>query len=225
MLIKFKNQKGVSLFLALMIMTVFSAMGLGLSVILMSQREVIRGINYSVNAVCAADAGVEAILYLDKRCGDGSNFCSTFPNVCNNLCTGLESPYTTTSFLSNGAGYTATSSNNCGITSIKSTGDYKEVKRAFELNFGYSLEEVYLNEGTSKNCDSFCEYYYNCDCEIGGVGTDLPPTNDKYRTVAGGCQEMDALGCGGQTMFPEGEECPPGSGNESKWTYCSCVPE
>jgi len=48
MLIKFEKQKGVSLFLALVIMTIFLSMGAGLGVILIKQKESIRGMSSSL---------------------------------------------------------------------------------------------------------------------------------------------------------------------------------
>jgi len=63
----FKNyQKGVSLYLALMIMFILLAIGLGVSLIIVSQMKMIRGMGDSVIAFYAADTGIERALY-EKR--------------------------------------------------------------------------------------------------------------------------------------------------------------
>jgi len=58
-----QNQKGVSLYLTLMIMTILLAIALGISSILVSQIKMIRGMGYSVIAFYAADTGIERELY------------------------------------------------------------------------------------------------------------------------------------------------------------------
>ena len=66
MLIKFKKQKGVSLFLALVVMTVFLSMGAGLGVVLIKQKKSIQGMDSSVVSFYAADSGIEKVFYLDS---------------------------------------------------------------------------------------------------------------------------------------------------------------
>ena len=68
----FKNyQKGVSLYLALMIMFISIAIGLGVSLIIVSQMKMIRGMGDSVIALYIADTGIEHSLY-DRRKGGGT---------------------------------------------------------------------------------------------------------------------------------------------------------
>lgn len=57
------SQKGVSLYLALMVMTVLLAIALGVNTILVSQIKMIKGMENSVIAFYAADTGIEKILY------------------------------------------------------------------------------------------------------------------------------------------------------------------
>jgi len=57
------SKKGVSIYLALMIMFILLAIGLGISTILVSQMKMIREMGYSVIAFYAADTGIEEELY------------------------------------------------------------------------------------------------------------------------------------------------------------------
>lgn len=63
-----KNSKGVSVFLAIMILSILLAIALGLNTILVSQIRMLKEMGDSVMAFCAADTGVERILYEDKMC-------------------------------------------------------------------------------------------------------------------------------------------------------------
>jgi len=105
------SQKGVSLYLALLIMAILLSIGLGISAILFGQIKIIRGIGDSVVAFYAADTGIEEVLY---RGTDVSGV------------------------LENGASYSAqvllsgpkcTAPNYC----IKSVGIFKETRRAIEI--------------------------------------------------------------------------------------------
>lgn len=60
------REKGVSLYLALMVMFILLAVGLGISLIIVSQMKMIREMGDSVIAFYAADTGIENALY-DKR--------------------------------------------------------------------------------------------------------------------------------------------------------------
>lgn len=55
-------QKGVSLYLAIIIMAIILAIVLGLNTIFLGQIKMIRGMGYSVVALYAADTGVEKML-------------------------------------------------------------------------------------------------------------------------------------------------------------------
>ena len=108
------KQKGVSLYLALLIMAILLSIGLGISAILFGQIKIIRGIGDSVVAFYAADTGIEEVLYRGTRGTDVSGV------------------------LENGASYSAqvllsgpgcTAPNYC----IKSVGIFKESRRAIEI--------------------------------------------------------------------------------------------
>ena len=63
----FKNnsEKGVSIYLAIMVMTILLGIGFGISALLINQLKVLRGIGDSVFAFYAADGGIERVLQVD----------------------------------------------------------------------------------------------------------------------------------------------------------------
>lgn len=63
----YKVERGVSLYLALMIVALLLAMILGLNAILIGQLKMVRGMGDSVSAFFSADTGIERVLY------DGDN--------------------------------------------------------------------------------------------------------------------------------------------------------
>ena len=133
------SQKGVSLFLALIVMSLLFSVTLGVSSILISQARVLRIMQGSVAAFYAAETGVEQMLYLDRVCWDGLGNC---PSFClpfdSNPCPGLTDGYAIPNadfpdtVLDNGASYKATFSKNGSII-IESLGLYKDITRAIEV--------------------------------------------------------------------------------------------
>lgn len=59
---KQKKQRGVSLYLAVVLMTMLLALVLGISTVLFRQLQTIRGLEHSVVALYAADSGMEEVL-------------------------------------------------------------------------------------------------------------------------------------------------------------------
>lgn len=57
-----KNQKGLSLYISIIIMSILLAIVLGISTILVSQLKIIKGIEHSVIAFYAAETGIEQVL-------------------------------------------------------------------------------------------------------------------------------------------------------------------
>lgn len=109
------TERGVSLYLAIIVMAVILGIALGISAILLAQIKMIRGMGDSVVALYAADTGIERVL---KEGASASGV------------------------LDNGASYTATKINagNPGCSSppasfycIKSVGTYKGTRRAIEV--------------------------------------------------------------------------------------------
>jgi len=58
-----KFKKGFTLYLTVLILGLLFAIGIGLSLIVLSQIKISREVGYSVNALCAADSGIERALY------------------------------------------------------------------------------------------------------------------------------------------------------------------
>jgi Tfp pilus assembly protein PilX len=113
-------QKGVSLYLTLVIMTLMLAIALGISAILVGQMKIIKGMGDSVIAFYAADTGIERILYDIRK---------TPYNP-----TGGTEPYTNIA-LDNGATYTVKIISANGTVTISSKGTYKDVNRAIEISY------------------------------------------------------------------------------------------
>ncbi len=80
----FRLQKGVSIYLALMIMSILLAIGLGISLIIVSQMKTIKGMGDSVVAFYAADTGIERALYepMPSFGGDVGDASYTVEVVC-----------------------------------------------------------------------------------------------------------------------------------------------
>jgi len=72
-----EGQSGTSLFLVIIIMTIFLAIVLGLSAIFLGQMVMFRKMGYSVIALHAADAGIERVL-IHRRAP--SNISGSLPN-------------------------------------------------------------------------------------------------------------------------------------------------
>lgn len=105
------SNKGVSLYLAIIIMVLLLAMALGINAILLGQLKMIRGMGDSVIAFFAADTGIERALY-EERSVSGE--------------------------LDNGARYEAqflAGGGQCDAPNycLKSIGTFKETKRAIEV--------------------------------------------------------------------------------------------
>ncbi len=116
-----KMQSGVSLYLALMVMTMLLAIALGINSIFLSQIQTIGIMGHSVLAFYAADAGIEKILTTRNNPPVGA---------------GAVVP------LSNGATYQVFviqgGASGCSINyyyCITSIGTYKETKRAIEITY------------------------------------------------------------------------------------------
>jgi hypothetical protein len=118
-----KLQKGISLPIAIMVLSIILSIALGLTAILITQLKIIREMGYSVVAFYAADTGIEK--ELKNIIHDGS-----LP----------QPPYTDT--LPNGASYSVTvvsaGDDGCQASQvtnycIRSVGTYLGVKRAIEV--------------------------------------------------------------------------------------------
>ena len=114
-------QRGIALYLALILMFILFSIGLGISTILISQIKVIRGLGQSVVAFYAADTGVERVLYAIRK---ESYVPPSLP----------DQPFTDV-VLDNGATYTVRILDFNSITTIDSKGTHQETRRAIEITY------------------------------------------------------------------------------------------
>ena len=63
---KFTAQRGVSLYITFMIMTILMGIAFGMSSLLFSQLGILKGMGHSVLAFYATEAGLERALYIDN---------------------------------------------------------------------------------------------------------------------------------------------------------------
>jgi hypothetical protein len=135
---EFRLQRGVAIYLAILIMTVLLAIVLGITTILIGQLKIGRGIENSIVALYAADTGIEHILYEEKLCRQVPCAANCYGSPASDICLGLPDGYSTGQVnLDNGANYTATAIYGADeegkkIIKLKSIGEYKGVKRAIE---------------------------------------------------------------------------------------------
>ena len=149
-----KSQKGVSVYLAFMVMTILLIIGLGVNYLVASEIKVMRNMNNSVVAFYAAETGIEKTLYLDNMVippGGSRGLCY----ICNSSnSTEWDSGTCTTS----GTDCNLISCGNCRVvfeqtisgkkhrveaqvttvggnvsTTIKSVGTYKTTRRAIQV--------------------------------------------------------------------------------------------
>lgn len=146
-------QKGISVYLAVIVMSIILTTALTLSAILLSQIQIMREIGNSAIAFFAADTGIEKTLYYDNKiippvsgatrglCGmDSSCFdcnfttcvgCGKFgpgcaENVCDDCTLIYESNLDDKTFRVQ-AGVSG------GVTTMESVGKYQDTKRAIEV--------------------------------------------------------------------------------------------
>jgi len=117
-----ENQKGISIYLTIIMMAVLLAIVLGLATVIISGSKMSRNLNYSVKAFHAADTGIEKALYDIKAsagvCDDSSSDGS------------FDTDYNYDVTMTNSGG----DCSNVG-TSITSSGQYLTVKRKIEVSF------------------------------------------------------------------------------------------
>jgi len=107
------KQKGVSLYLALMIMSILSAVALGLISISISGIKIARGFENSVMSFYAANTGIEHSLYNIRKQGESGMVSDS-----------LEQTSYDVSVIIDGEDVT-----------IKSMGTFRNTKRAIEVNY------------------------------------------------------------------------------------------
>lgn len=116
-------QKGVSIYLAIVIMFILLSIGLGISTLLVGQIRIIRGMGYSVVALYAADTGIERVLFEIRK---------------NNYTPGALPDYPfgpTPVIMNNGATYAVKIISANGTFTINSIGAYQGTNRAIEISY------------------------------------------------------------------------------------------
>ena len=132
-------QKGVSLYLSVIILAVLLAMALGLGAILASQTRMIKGMGDSVAAFYGADTGVELVLYYDKACRqtDCNNLSFPLGFECNDEteadCDEGLKGNDVSGFVAGSASASYQVSFNDGATTIISIGMYAGTRRAIQV--------------------------------------------------------------------------------------------
>src|SRR3989344_3145746 len=114
-----RGQKGVILFLAVIIMAILLSIGLGISVILIGQIRMVRDIGNSVIAFYAADTGIEKALLFRN---------DPIPYMPLSDILGNNADYTVEAFRS---GADCPSNNYC----LRSVGSFQGVSRAIEVEY------------------------------------------------------------------------------------------
>ena len=124
------GEKGVSLYVVFLLMALLLGIGLGMSALLLSQLDTLRGIGRSVLAFYATETGIDRVLYIDQKT------CASAPNRVGCLHTAVDPLGTQT--LSNGAQYTLTIESPGGACTtptycVKSVGTYQQARRAVRV--------------------------------------------------------------------------------------------
>lgn len=127
---KIQNERGVSLYMVFMVMTLLLGIGFGMSALLLSQLDTLRGIGYSVLAFYATEAGIDRTLYIDQKdCADDPDRFGCLDSAA--IALGTQT-------LSNGAQYTVDIEAPGGLCSTdtycaKSVGIYQQARRAIRV--------------------------------------------------------------------------------------------
>ena len=111
-------------------MIILISIGLGISLIIVSQIKMIKGMGYSVVALYAADTGIERVLYEDKWCRQAGCSSLSWPCVDSTDCDDGRLGGSISGSLDTEIDYQVDF--NDGATTIISRGAYKATKRAIE---------------------------------------------------------------------------------------------
>ncbi len=109
------KQKGVSLYLAVVIMSILSAVVLGLIALSISGIKMVSGLENSVMSFYAANTGIEHSLYNFRKQGENGEVSGLFEDEETNYNVSVDVGET--------------------VTVHRSVGTYKETKRVIEVNY------------------------------------------------------------------------------------------
>jgi len=125
-------QSGVSLYLAIIVTVILLAIVLGLTAILVSQMRMVREMGYSVIALSAADAGIEAVLTNQANPTSTDAYINCSSTVPGSFCPLSNGAKYYLEVLESGTGDCPASVLNFCITSV---GIYEGVRRAIEITY------------------------------------------------------------------------------------------
>lgn len=145
-----KQQKGVSLYLTFMVMSILMVISFGISSILISEIRILRSMGHSVIAFYAAETGIEKTLYLDNHqipeegerglcniCNlpDEWESCQVSGTDCDILtCTNCTCTfYDEINGQRHDVEASVTTEGEESVTIIKSVGTYEQTKRAIQI--------------------------------------------------------------------------------------------
>ncbi|MDO8470487.1 MAG: hypothetical protein Q7S63_00740 [bacterium] len=135
---KIKEEQGISLYLSFSMLTVLMGLALGLSVILVGQLKIVRGVGDSDVAIYASESGIERVLYIETVfCAAESTDTKRVECINDELDDLPPSEFQ----LPNGSQYSLlverTGKGSCPSSApsfcAKSTGIFKEARRAIRL--------------------------------------------------------------------------------------------
>lgn len=133
-----KNQKGISIYLALLLISIFLDLSLGLTFIIFGEILTARDIDNSIIAFYAADTAIEKIIWKDNvECltlcdpEDPPADCTQDPNPCR----GLNSGYFEEQTLLGEAFYDVSFLVDAEDKIATSTGFYKKTSRSLEVEY------------------------------------------------------------------------------------------
>jgi len=127
-----KGKPGVSVFITLIILAFVLTLVLGMSALALRGARITYSLGNSVNALRAADTGVERWLYAYFEGGSNTLECADSqenPPCLSNYPDGGEYPF------DNGASYQIYIRSTSMPVKIRSVGHYRDVRRALEISF------------------------------------------------------------------------------------------
>lgn len=133
-----QSQKGVSLIVIFLIMTIMLSIVLSISVILSSQIKMVSNMGNAISSFYAAQTGVEEALYFHRKLAGTCSVCTICESADCDSCSyeslgggnNCEANYTANF---DGRDYQVNMKLNAGILSISSKGDYKDTSRSINI--------------------------------------------------------------------------------------------
>jgi hypothetical protein len=199
---KIEKEKGVSIFLSLLITTVFLSVGIGLATMFQEQKEVTKDVLAAIQSRAAAETGVEHAFYISWSEPDHP---AHYP-VEGQLIKFPETPK---------GSYEANYHGVCGEEYVSSIGSYKgsRVKRIVDTG---EAEVMIIPTSTIESCEDLVASLPEWTCPA-SIGTDEEGWNGKYWDWTITCSEQN--GGVDKIMTDDGRRCGP-ENEYAEWAYC-----